>query len=100
MTKHHNMKKRLVISYNSLTPEQQEEVKKQHPNGFQDSMMRISKGPDDFFYAIVFETEEINYLIKIDVKIGDHIEDEDEHFDDDEIKGADEIIGMDDEDNE
>lgn len=85
------MKKRLVTSYNNLTPELQEEVKKQYPNGFNDSMMRINKGPEDFFYAIVLETADINYLIKIDVKIDKHVEDE--HYDDDEIKGADEIIG-------
>lgn len=87
------MKKRLVTSYNNLTPELQEEVKKQYPNGFNDSMMRINKGPEDFFYAIVLETADINYLIKIDVKIDKHVDDEDEHYDDDEIKGADEIIG-------
>ncbi|MFI3266461.1 MAG: hypothetical protein R3Y15_04840 [Rikenellaceae bacterium] len=90
------MKKRLVISYDNLTPELKEEVKAQHPNGFNDSMMRIDKGADDFFYAIVLETEEINYLIKIDVKIDDKVDDDD-HFDDDEIKDTDDLISTGDE---
>ncbi|UKI39699.1 MAG: hypothetical protein L6V35_02345 [Alistipes putredinis] len=42
---------------------------------------------------MVLETEDINYLVKVDVKIDD-IEDEDEkdYFDDPEIGGADEIM--------
>ena len=56
-------------------------------------MIRIDKGQGNFFYAVVLETEDINYLVKVDVKIDD-IEDEDEkdYFDDPEIGGADEIM--------
>ena len=33
--------------------------------------MRIDKPNGEFFYAVPFETDEINYLVKIDVKIDD-----------------------------
>ncbi len=87
-----NTKKRVVISYNNLSPELQAELKKAYPQGFTDSMIRIEKGPGDFFYAVVFETADTNYLVKVDVKIdGGPTDDDDKDFYDDDLKGADEI---------
>ena len=88
-----NAKKRLVVSFNNLAPELQEQLKALYPLGFSDVMMRIDKPSGDFFYAVPFETEEVSYLVKIDVKIDEVRDDDDdqEFFGDDEIKGADEI---------
>jgi hypothetical protein len=82
-----------------MTPELQEEVKAAYPAGFADYMMRIPKPNGEFFFAVPFETEEISYLVKIDVKIDDEIDDDDdkEYYDED-IKGADQIEDTDDED--
>ena len=86
-------KKRLVTSFNNLSPEQQEAVKALYPRGFAEVMTRIDKPNGDFFYVVPYETDEISYMVKIDVKIDDSAEDaiEEEFFGDDEIKGADEI---------
>lgn len=85
-------KKRLVTSYHNLSTELQNELKQLYPNGFSDSMMRIEKPNGDFFYAVPFETEDVNYLVKIDVKIDDRTDDDDDKdYYDDEIKGADEL---------
>ncbi len=93
MVKESKNKKRLVISYHNLTPELQEQLKRQYPNGYTEKMIRIDKGPGDFFYAVVLETDEADYLVKVDVKVDDDIEEEeDKEYYDDEIKGADEII--------
>lgn len=75
-----------------MTPELQEAVKAFYPFGYAESMMRIDKPNGDFFYAVPFETEEIAYLVKIDVKIDDkaHEEDDKDYYDDD-LKGADEL---------
>lgn len=62
-------KKRLVTSFQKLTPELQLLVKEEYPNGYNDAMTRIDKPNGDFFYAVPFETEDIFYLIKVDVKI-------------------------------
>ena len=93
MTKHDTSKKRLVTSIHNLSPELQEELKLRYPAGFTDAMMRIDKPNGEFFYVVPFETEDIFYLVKIDVKIDDGSEDEDDkdYYDDDELKGADEI---------
>ena len=93
MVANNKTKKRLVVSFRNLSPEMQEEVKKKYPMGFADHMIRIDKGPGDFFYAVVFETEDTSYLVKIDVKIDDSLEEEeDKEYYDDEIKGADELM--------
>lgn len=83
-------KKRVVVSYKNLSPELQEEIKKQYPNGYTDSMLRIDKGPGDFFYAIMLETEDVSYLVKVDVKVDDQLdEEEDKDYYNDDIKDAD-----------
>lgn len=98
MQKDNINKKRLVVSFNNLSPELQDSVRKAYPNGFTENMMRIDKGPGSFFYAVVFEADDANYLIKVDVNIDGKIEeDEDKEYYNDEIKGAEEIIADDDE---
>lgn len=72
-TTENKTKKRLIISQHNLPQELQEQLRLQYPNGFTDAMIRIDKGPGDFFYAVVLETEDINYLVKVDVKIDDDI---------------------------
>lgn len=85
-------KKRLVTSFNNLPQELQDAVKELYPAGFSDAMMRVDKPNGDFFYAVPFETDEVSYLVKIDVKIDDISEEEDDKdYYDDEIKGAEDI---------
>lgn len=94
-----NGKRRVVISYHNLPVELQEELKKKYPYGYTEAMIRIDKGPGDFFYGVVLETEEISYLVKIDVKVDGNIEDDDDKdfYEDDDIKGADDLIDSSDE---
>lgn len=101
MTNESKPKKRVVINYHSLPVPLQEELKKKYPHGYTEAMIRIDKGPGDFFYAVVLETEEISYLVKVDVKIDGNLdEEEDKEYYDDEIKGADEIIDGSDDDSD
>lgn len=92
-------KKRLVTSFNNLPAEIQEAVKAEYPLGFTESMMRIEKPNGDFFYAIPFSTEDIEYLVKIDVKVDKKNLDDKDIFDDD-IKGGDEELQTDEEEEE
>ena len=87
-----NTKKRLVKSIHNLTAEQQTEVKALYPLGFTDVMQRIDKPDGSFFYVVPYETEDAYYLVKIDVKVDDGQEDEnDGYYDEDDLKGADEL---------
>ena len=92
MTVQNKAKKHIVTSIHNLTPELQEAVKEKYPLGFTDAMMRVDKPNGDFFYAVPFDTDEVAYLVKIDVKIDDNSQEEEEKdYYDDEIKGADEL---------
>ncbi len=95
-----NTKKRLVVSYKNISEELKEELRKKYPTGFQDAMIRVDKGPGDFFYAVDLETEDVHYLIKVDVKIDEGIDDDDDkdYYGDDDIEGADDIADDADED--
>ena len=92
MTKQNTAKKHIVTSFHNLAPELQDAVKAKYPLGFTDAMMRVDKPNGDFFYAVSFDTDEVAYLVKIDVKIDDNShDDDDKDYYDDDIKGADDI---------
>lgn len=92
MAKQNMAKKHIVTSFHNLSAELQEAVREKYPLGFTDAMMRVDKPNGDFFYAVPFDTEEVAYLVKIDVKIDDHSQDDDDKdYYDDDIKGADDI---------
>lgn len=91
------VKKHIVTSFHNLSPEMQEAVKAKYPAGFVDAMIRVDKPNGDFFYAVPYDTDEIAYMVKVDVKVDDNSPDEDEKdYYDDEIKGADDIQSDDD----
>ena len=90
MTKPNIVKKHIATSFHNLSPELQEAVKAKYPLGFTDAMIRVDKPNGDFFYAVPYDTDEIAYMVKIDVKVDDN------YYYDDEIKGADDIQGDDD----
>ena len=92
MTKPNIVKKHIATSFHNLSPELQEAVKAKYPLGFTDAMIRVDKPNGDFFYAVPFDTDEIAYMVKIDVKIDDRADDdEDKDYYDDDIKGADDL---------
>ncbi len=90
-------KKRLVVSFNNLSLDLQEQVKALYPLGYTDAMMRIDKPNGDFFFAVPFETDDTSYLVKIDVKIDEVGADDDDKdfYGDDDLKGADELANDD-----
>lgn len=90
-------KKRVATSYEKLSSELRDLLSEKYPEGYLEHMLRIEKPNGEVFYAVMLETDEVNYLVKVNVKI-DEISEEEEKDDDvyiddsDEIKGADEII--------
>ncbi len=99
MAKDNKSKKRLVVSAQNLPEELQAELMIKYPDGFSEHMIRIEKGFNDFFYAVTLETDEISYLVKVNVKIDTQVEDDEkDYYDADEIEGADDIIDIEDED--
>lgn len=95
-TRNTTAKKRVVVSYANLSPELIEALKKCYPLGFTDHMIRIDKPNGDFFYAVVLDTDEVTYLVKVNVKIDSTVAEELEkdlfHGDEvEDINGAEDI---------
>ncbi|MDR1226703.1 MAG: hypothetical protein LBK47_07380 [Prevotellaceae bacterium] len=62
-------KRRVVVSYKNLTEDVLELFKQKYPYGWSDYVMKINKSDADFFYAVMLETDDVAYLVKVDVKI-------------------------------
>ncbi len=84
-------KKRLVTSLNNLPADILALVNEKYTNGYTEAMMRIEKPNGDFFYAVPFETEEVDYLVKINVKVDVKGHNDDKDIFGDDLKGADDI---------
>lgn len=74
-------KKKLVISYNNLSPDILDLVKKKYPTGYLNHVIKVTKPNNDFFYAITLDTEDTSYLIKVNVKIDTKPKDDDDDKD-------------------
>ncbi|MBI2258907.1 MAG: hypothetical protein HYU67_08415 [Flavobacteriia bacterium] len=78
-------KKRSIISYDKLDIEQKKELLKAFPDGFSSGMTQIKTPTGETLDALLWETEEIIYLVKLNkpqVK-AKSVDDEDEDTDDD-----------------
>jgi hypothetical protein len=62
-------RKRLVVSYNNVTPEVMDAIRKKYPLGYTNHVIKVKTKGEDFFYAITVDTDEASYLIKVPVKI-------------------------------
>lgn len=90
-------KKKLVVSHKNLPPDILDILKEKYPKGYSDILMKVDKGNGQFFYAITLDTDEVDYLIKVDVKIDTEMEEveralfgsNNEQEGDDDFPGAD-----------
>lgn len=90
--KENTSKKRVVVSYLSLSPELKELFKKRYPLGTESSMIRVDKGNGEFLCGVVLETDEVNYFVKLAVKVDDPTdEEEDKDYYDEDIKGVEDL---------
>ena len=56
---------RVIKSLENLTPELRRIFKKEYPDGFEDSIMRITNQKNEPIFVVPLNTEDTNYLIKI-----------------------------------
>jgi len=74
-------RKRLVISYNNVSAEVMEAIRKKYPLGYTNHVIKVKTQGEDFFYAITVDTETASYLVKVPVKIDTKGLNEDEALD-------------------
>jgi hypothetical protein len=69
-------RRRLVVNYNQLAPELIELLNEKYPLGWRDYILKVEKGNGEFFHAIMLDTADVSYLIKVEVKVDSEITDE------------------------
>ncbi|MDR1984677.1 MAG: hypothetical protein LBQ28_07635 [Prevotellaceae bacterium] len=71
-----SVRRRLVVNYNQLAPELIELLNEKYPLGWRDYIIKVEKGNGEFFHAIMLDTEDTSYLIKVTVKVDNEITDD------------------------
>jgi DNA-directed RNA polymerase subunit delta len=80
-------KKRAIISYDKLTIEQKKQILKDFPDGYINHLTTIKTPTGEVLDALMWETEEIIYLVKIN-KITPKsavVDDDDDDYENDEF---------------
>lgn len=93
-------KRRAIISYDKLTIDQKKQILRDFPDGYINHLTSIKTPTGDVLDALIWETEEVIYLVKI-TKVppviknlrDDDDEDDDNDFDDEMDKNS--IVGDD-----
>lgn len=89
-------KRRSIISYDKLTVEQKKKLEQDFPDGFLGNLTTIKTPTGEVLDALIWDTEEIIYLVKINkASFTSSLDDDDDDFVDDTL-GADIPVGEDD----
>ncbi len=82
-------KKRAIVSYDKLTIDQKKQLSIAFPDGFSEGMTQIKTPTGEILDALLWETEEVIYLIKLNkpvVKPIKAVADEDDDDEDDDFE--------------
>jgi len=71
------MKKKAIISYQNLSEELLELFKERYPHGYSEYITKITKPNNDVIFVVPLETDDANYMVKVDVKIDNKLTEED-----------------------
>ncbi len=100
-------KRRSIISYDKLTVEQKKKLEHDFPEGFLGNLTTIKTPTGEVLDALIWETEEIIYLVKlpkVTLKSPSVDDDEDDDFEDDfdsaDAKGEEDDVADDDDDDD
>ena len=84
-------KSRAIISYDKLTIDQKKQILKDFPDGYINHLTTIKTPTGEMLDALMWETEEVIYLVKINkiVPKAAVVDDEDDDFEEDEFEKVD-----------
>ena len=99
-------KKRAIISYDKLTIDQKKQILKDFPDGYINHLTTIKTPTGEVLDALIWETDEVIYLVKINkvTPKAPAVDDEEDDFEDDfdkvDVKDEDEDSDSDDDDDD
>jgi DNA-directed RNA polymerase subunit delta len=79
-------KRRSIISYDKLTIEQKKQILRDYPDGYINHLTTIKTPTGEILDALIWETDEVIYLVKINKVMSKPkpiADDDDDDFDDD-----------------
>jgi hypothetical protein len=82
-------KKRAIVSYEKLTIDQKKQLLVAFPDGFAEGMTQIKTPTGETLDALLWETEEIIYLVKLKKQLGKPVKapiDDDEEVDEEDFE--------------
>lgn len=71
-------KKRSIISYDKLTIDQKKQILKDFPDGYGNHLTQITNAAGEVQDALIWETDEIIYLVKIQKQATRPVDDDDD----------------------
>lgn len=83
-------KKRVVIAYDKLNEEQRKKLSRQYPDGYAGQLTEIKKPDGETIYALIWELEEVIYLVKMTKAMSIRLDEEDEDDEDTDLIGVNE----------
>ena len=86
-------KKLSIVSYDKLTAEQKKELLKSFPDGYRSFVTQIKTPAGESLESLIWETEEVIYLVKMSSNMTTALDLDDDDDDDEEI---DDIVKPDD----
>jgi len=99
-------KKRAIISYDKLTIDQKKQILKDFPDGYVNHLTTIKTPTGEVLDALIWETDEVIYLVKINkvTPKAPAVDDEEDDFEDDfdkvDVKDEDEDSDSDEDDDD
>jgi hypothetical protein len=99
-------KKRAIISYDKLTIDQKKQILKDFPDGYINHLTTIKTPTGEMLDALIWETDEVIYLVKINkvTPKAPAVDDDEDDFEDDfdkvDVKDEDEDSDSDDDDDD
>jgi hypothetical protein len=75
-------KKRIIKDYDQMPQDVLHKLKEQFPFGYHEHLLRFNNAKGEMISALPFETDDVFYLVRMNVDGGYHII-EDDDFDDD-----------------
>ncbi|MBN2519260.1 MAG: hypothetical protein JXB17_02050 [Bacteroidales bacterium] len=73
--------KRVIVSFQNLSEDVIDALNFKYPDGFENHVIKVDKGNNNYFYAVTVDYEDTSYLVKVDVSIDSNIDDFDNEVD-------------------
>ncbi len=89
-------KKRAIVSYENLSIEQKKGILRDFPGGYMEHLSQIKTPTGDLLNALIWETDEIIYLVKFPKMKAISADDDDDDDDFDDIES--DVKGLEDDD--